>query len=208
MDAKAKGVIMTYLGYDIFDKEPLAEETGGEIKNNFSYLGDESQKQTKYILTPEEYAFKWTYFCRDLAEAMELRAFFRQKQGRLNAFWLPSHKNDAVFAANALAGDTQVLLANAQRKYTLRNVKRHIYIKERQWAAKIMGSVMQGSYEFGRETVVLNRALPADIDKHSQPRVQYLYLVRLNTDEFRLEKYGAKFFKVTFGFKELQEETP
>jgi hypothetical protein len=208
MDAKTKGIVMTYLGYEVFDRAQLIENMNNDIKNNFSWIGSEAKKQVKNALSYTEAEFKRTYLCHSLAEARELRDFFRNKAGRLTPFWLPSFKNDVLFAQNAAAGDTEVLFVNAQRKYALQSAKRHIYIRKQQWAAKITGITMFGVYEFGDETITLSQPLPVDVDTKSPPCIENLYLVRLNSDEYRLEKYGAKFFTVTFGFKELQGETP
>lgn len=199
---------MKYLGYDIFDLYPLIEGMDNDLKNSFVMVGDEAKKQVKNALQPTETTFKWTYFCKSLKEARKLRDFFREKSGRLTPFWLPSFKNDVLFAEPAVAGDTQMLWQNAQRKYTLKSTKRHIYIRKEQWAAKITGITMFGNYEFGNETIILSQALPINVSIENPPRVENLYLVRLSSDEFRLEKYGAKYFTVTFGFKELQGETP
>lgn len=200
---------MTYLGYDVFERVPLHSKQDNSMGNDYLLVGEERKKQEKIVYTPSQREFKWSYFAASLSDARELREFFRQKVGRLTPFWLPSFKNDIVLTSSASGGVSVLTAKNSQRKYSLLNIKRHICVRSLGYAAQIVGAaIVEGDYEFGNETIAISKPLPQPIAAgKAQMPIEYLFFVRLNSDEFRLEKYGKASYAVTFSFQELQRET-
>ncbi|MFV0480533.1 MAG: hypothetical protein ACK5LP_00985 [Campylobacteraceae bacterium] len=189
---------MTYLGYEIFTKDPLIEAQSSSINNEYILIGKDYKKQSKYVYQPTQRGFVWNFFLKDSADKANLRNFFISHFGRYRAFWLPSFKNDF-----------EIIFQTTQNSFTCKkafraegffNQKRHIYIPDFSFASKI--DVITTNDE--TETVTLLNNLPNIIGSN----VMNLFLVRFDSDDFKIEAIGRKAFKVNLSFKEVQGETP
>lgn len=198
---------MTYRGYTLFDRTPLAEAKNN-ISNPYIYVGSDFKKQEKAAFAATNSAFEWTYLARGKADANMLRSFFETNKGRYGAFWLPSYKNDYTLTVAAASGSNQLVVKNAKRNFGLYGLKRHLHIPSLGFAAKIISVTLSDGTLNSDEVITLDTALPSTISTLSQPNIQSLFLVRLKSDEFTLTKRDKVYFQTTLGFVELQGETP
>jgi hypothetical protein len=201
MAIKIQGVIMIYLDKNIFDTVPLLDNNSS-VNNEYKLLGKDAKKQEKIVLKPTNRTFNYTFFANSLAKAHELRVFFNENFGRFGSFWLPSYKNDFEFIAYNSQNTNTFTAKTTARSYGIYNQKRHIYIPSLGYAAKIT-FVLEGD---SIDTITLSSALPSGIN--SDTKIMYLFLCRLNSDEFTLENVDNTAFKVNLTFAELQGETP
>lgn len=195
---------MNYKGFELFPYTPFIDGQNNIISNQFVEVGKETKKQTKTILTPTNRSSQWTFSAKTLAEAKALRAFFRSKKGRLTPFWLPSFKRDITLIAQANSGAMALYAKKALRNFGMYGQKRHLYIPTLSFAAKINAVTLIDATTQSDEILTIDTALTSNVEIQM---IQYLYLVRFNSDEFVLEKDGTR-FKTTFNFIELQGETP
>ncbi|WP_041963460.1 hypothetical protein [Sulfurospirillum cavolei] len=195
---------MTYKGHEIFPYIPLVDDQNNIISNPYVLVGKEAKKQTKTILQPTNRQFAWTFSAKTLAEAKAMRAWFRSKYGRLTPFWLRSYKNDVTLTQQSATGSMLLYAKKTQRNFGLYGQKRHLLIPDLSFAAKITSVVFADATVNSDEVLTLDTALSNTVFTQ---RIEYLYLVRFNSDEFVLEKDGVR-FKTTFNFIELQGETP
>jgi signal recognition particle receptor subunit beta len=195
---------MTYKGFELFPYVPFIDGQNNIISNAFVEVGKETKRQNKTILTPTNRSFQWTFSAKTLAEAKAFRAFFEGKKGRLTPFWLPSFKRDITLITQANMGTITLYAKKALRNFGMYGQKRHIYIPTLGFAAKINAVTIIDATVQSDEILTIDTVLTNNVYMQV---IEYLFLVRFNSDEFVLEKDGTR-FKTTFNFIELQGETP
>jgi hypothetical protein len=191
----------TYKTYDVLNTAAI--KANPSISNNFLLVGKDFQTRTKYSFEEENDRLSSEFVLNGNAAIAEIRTFFRDKQGKLNIFWLPSWGDDFIVYENVGGGSVSIKVEKHNLVTELADHVRHIYIPSQAHSAKITNYVESANYI----TLTIDEALPSGLS--AEDAFSILYLARLDTDVLNFSNIapGNK-VKVRWVFKELQEETP
>jgi hypothetical protein len=201
----------TYGGVEVLPRLPRAPDLGSDVLERelegLDPITGEKSVQLPSPVPVEGRSLSW--ICESRAELVELLAFLQDRAGRLKPFWIPSWRQDLTLAVAASSGSSTLRIKStgyASHVYPAGGYRRNLALRAPGGALqyrKATSAIDQGD---GTETVTLDSPLSAALPLGSL--LMFLELVRLDTDEPRVEFHHAGLMRATLPLLELPLEVP
>ncbi len=203
--------VSAYLGYDLLDLPPRAEELGTD-GNQRLLLELAPATQVRAIERPEPVGAgtqELTWICQSRSAVAALLAFLADRRGRAVPFWLPTWRQDLTLSQAALSGASTLRVHRTgygERVFPTGPYRRRLALRPPGGTVAAREVLSVTDMGDGTEQLTLQATIPADLPLGSM--VMHLMLCRLDRDLVPLEFTTTTLARATFPVRELPLEVP
>lgn len=194
----------TYLTHPTFDFLPIG--AAGISPHGEPYIiGEVVTTRDKFLDKTPYYHFEATFRLDGISDVADLRDFFDARKGAFDAFWLRSWVSSIKLASAASSSATTLTVTDNGELTLLDNNRiQHIYIPTLDSRHEVTEVAANGD----NIDLTIDPAISGDLANGDG--AELLFLVRFSSDDCEIQSVADQpnVFTVSFGFKELQGETP
>ncbi len=200
--------IDSYLDWDVFATKPnWASEPRLSIDHEYGFFSDIGRAISRSSVDIAREMLTLKFLLENKEEIAGLRDFFDGNYGRMGAFWVPSWRSDIVVTTDFDATDADLFIEDMPyEEYYLGNLGAGRYIMllfpdlTRKYN-KVIGAPATNHLILDEQ--IGKAAAGQDLN---YLMVSFLYLMRFNTDELRLEYHTNTVAESTIVFRTIFEE--